>query len=74
MQNIAVSALTESDAKQDWRDAKHVSQDTQQIHRDAKIEFAEDKSDKNRQAVVDTGKEALPLTWIKLKKCISGIK
>jgi len=23
MQNIAVSALTESDAKQDWRDAKH---------------------------------------------------
>jgi hypothetical protein len=42
MQSIAVSALTESDAKQ-------VSYDTQQIHRDAKIEFAEDKSDENSE-------------------------
>lgn len=49
MQSIAVSALTESDAKQDWRDAKQVSCDTQQIHRDAKMEFAEDKSDKNSE-------------------------
>jgi hypothetical protein len=49
MQSIAVSALTESDAKQDWRDAKQVSYDTQQIHRDAKIEFAEDKSDENSE-------------------------
>jgi hypothetical protein len=49
MPSIAVSALTESDAKQDWRDAKQVSCDTQQIHRDAKIEFAEDKSDENSE-------------------------
>ena len=59
MQSIAVSALAESDAKQDWLDAKQVSHDKQQIHRDAKIEFAADKSEENRQAVVDTGKEAL---------------
>jgi hypothetical protein len=59
MQGIVVSALTESEAKQDWRDAKQVSQDKQQIHRDAKIEFAGDKSEENRQAIVDTGKEAL---------------
>lgn len=59
MKSIAVSALTESDAKQDWRDAKQVSHDKQQIHRDAKIVFAGDKSEENRQAVVDTGKETL---------------
>lgn len=59
MQSIAVSALTESEAKQNWFDAKQVSREKQQIHRDAKIEFAGDKTGENRQAVVDTGKEAL---------------
>lgn len=59
MQSVAVSALTESDAKQAWKDAKQVSKEKQEIHRDAKIKFAGDKSEENRQEVVDTGKETL---------------
>lgn len=59
MQSTAMCALTESEAKQNWYDAKQISHDKQQIHRDAKIDFAGNKSEENRQAVVDTGKEAL---------------
>ncbi len=59
MQVTAVSAMTASDAKQDWRDAKKVSAQKQEIHRDAKITFAGDASEENKQAVVDTGKDVL---------------
>lgn len=59
MQSTAVAALTAIEAKKEWRDAKQVSLDKQEIHRDAKIEFAANKSEENRQEVVDTGKEVL---------------
>lgn len=59
LQSIAVSALTADQAKQEWRDAKQVSKEKQETHRDAKIEFAGDKSEENRQKVVDTGKDVL---------------
>lgn len=59
MQVTAVSALNAGDAKQEWRDAKDISADKQEIHRDAKLTFAGDKSEENRQAVVDTGKDVL---------------
>jgi len=58
-QVIAVSALTSSEAKQEWQNAKQASGEKQETHRDAKIKFAGDKSEENKQAVVDTGKEAL---------------
>ncbi len=59
LQAVAVSALTEDEAKQAWREAKRVSAEKQALHRDAKVEFAGNKSDENRQAVVDTGKAVL---------------
>lgn len=46
-------------AKQDWLDAKQVSREKQAEHREAKIKFQADKSEENRQIVVDTGKEVL---------------
>lgn len=58
-QSIAVSALTAGEAREEWKDAKQVSREKQQIHRDAKIKFAGNKSDENRQKVVDTGKDVL---------------
>ena len=58
MQGFAC-ALTESEAEQDWHDAKQVSRDKQQIHIDAQIDFAGNKSEENKQADIDTGKEAL---------------
>lgn len=57
-QVLAVSA-TVSDAKTDWQDAKAVSKEKQQAHRDAKVDFAANKSDENKQAVIDTGKDSL---------------
>ena len=59
MQVTAVSALTASEARQEWKDAKQASLSEQEIHRDAKLVFAGDKSEENRQAVVDTGKDVL---------------
>ncbi|MBD3312982.1 hypothetical protein GF345_00910 [Candidatus Woesearchaeota archaeon] len=54
----AVSAYADSeDARQAWLDAKQVTREKREIHQDAKLEFAADKTDENRQAVVDTGKE-----------------
>lgn len=59
MQSVAVSALTASEARAAWIDAKQVSREKQQTHRDAKVDFAADRSEENRQAVVDTGKDTL---------------
>ena len=59
MQCTVVAALTESEAKQAWRDAKTVSLEKQEIHLDAKIKFAGNNSEENRQDVVDTGKDVL---------------
>ena len=59
LHTIAVGALSAGEAKTGWLEAKKVSREKQEIHRDAKIEFAADKSEENRQAVVDTGKEVL---------------
>ncbi|WP_440952902.1 hypothetical protein [Methanococcoides sp. FTZ1] len=59
LQPIAVTALSASEAKQEWHDAKQASIEAQQAHRDAKIQWAADKSEENNQKVIDTGKEAL---------------
>ncbi|WP_445474266.1 hypothetical protein ACT9XH_07705 [Methanococcoides methylutens] len=59
LQPIAVTALSASDAKQDWYDAKQASVEAQAEHRDAKIEWAADKTEENNQKVIDTGKDAL---------------
>lgn len=73
LQPVAVSALTESEAKQAWRDAKRISQEKQQLYRDAQIQYAGNKSAENNQKVIDTGKEALHAAlneaeaWLKWK-------
>jgi hypothetical protein len=74
LQVFAVSALTAGEAKQEWLDAKQESRDKQETHRDAKIDFAANKSEENRQAVVDTGKDVLHAAldeaeaWLKWKE------
>jgi len=55
----AASALTATDAKQDWLDAKQRSLDAQVAHKEAKIDWAADKTDDNNRKVIDTGKDAL---------------
>lgn len=55
----AASALTASDARQDWLDAKQASLDAQVAHREAKIDWAADKTDENNQRVIDTGKASM---------------
>ncbi|MBW2991858.1 hypothetical protein KY345_01435 [Candidatus Woesearchaeota archaeon] len=59
LHTIAVSALTASEAKQDWRDKKQESKEKQEIHRDAKLDYAADKTEENKQKVIDTGKDVL---------------
>ena len=59
LQPLAVGALTSSDAKQLWYDAKLVSRDVQAEHRAAKITWAANKTDENNQKVIQTGKSVL---------------
>ncbi|MBU2561443.1 MAG: hypothetical protein KKD17_04030 [Nanoarchaeota archaeon] len=59
LQVAAVSAMTAGEAKNAWLTTKRHSVDMQDQHREAKLAFAGDKSEENRQAVVDTGKAVL---------------
>lgn len=59
IQPFTVLALTSTEAKQNWFEAKEASRLTQQAHRDAKLDYAADKSEENNQKVIDTGKESL---------------
>lgn len=59
LQPMTVYALSASDAKQAWYDAKQESFEAQAEHRDAKVGWAADKTDENNQKVIDTGKDAL---------------
>lgn len=59
VQMFSVSALTSSEAKQEWLDAKEYSLDVQEEHRDAKLDYAVNKTDENQQLVIDTGKIVL---------------
>jgi hypothetical protein len=58
-QPLTATALTSSEAKQAWYDAKQSSRDAQEAHRKANIEWAADKTDENNQKVIETGKDAL---------------
>ena len=58
-QPLAVGALTASEAKQIWYEAKQASRDAQEEHRKAKVEWAADKTEENNQKVIDTGKVVL---------------
>jgi hypothetical protein len=59
LNSLAVSALSASEAKIEWLDAKVVSKEKQEIHRDAKVDYAADKTVENEQEVIDTGKEVM---------------
>ncbi|MBP2029502.1 sugar-specific transcriptional regulator TrmB [Methanohalophilus levihalophilus] len=58
-QPIAVSALTAGEAKQAWYDAKEATLEAQEEHRDAKLAWAENKTDENNEKVIETGKDSL---------------
>jgi hypothetical protein len=59
LQPLSVSALTASEAKLAWYEAKERSREAQEAHRQAKIAWAADQTPENNQLVIDTGKEAL---------------
>ena len=59
LQPLVVYALTSTEAKQNWFDAKAASREAQQAHRDAKLDYAADKTEENNQKVIDTGKDSL---------------
>ncbi len=55
----SVSAMSAGEARVEWKDLKRVSQDKKDIHNEAKSDFAIDKSEENRERVVETGKDLL---------------
>jgi hypothetical protein len=52
-------ALSSSEAKQEWYDAREASRNAQALHRDAKVVWAVNKTEENNQEVIETGKDAL---------------
>ena len=74
VQAVSVVALTSDEAEKAWKESKKKSKDAQDTHREAKVDFAVNKSETNKKAVVDTGKAALKAAldeaeaWLKWKK------
>jgi len=71
---FSAAALTSSEAKQDWQQAKLASQQAQETHRAARLAKLADPSEENKQAFLDTGKDAMNAAldeseaWLKWKK------
>ena len=59
LQPFTVFALTSSEAKQNWYDAKNASRNAQQSYREARLAYAANKTDENNQKVIETGKDTL---------------
>jgi len=70
----AVCALSSSEARQDWLEAKQTRFETDAKHKQAKLDYAAEKTPENDQAVIDTAKEVLDATldeaeaWLIWKK------
>ncbi len=58
-QIAAVSAMTASDAREEWQDAKDASKDAREAYTDARVDFVADNSDENEQALIEAGKDSL---------------
>lgn len=58
-QIVSISALTSSEAREDWREARQESKQAQEAHRNAKLDIAIDRGSENEQDVIDTGKESM---------------
>lgn len=54
-----IKALTSSEAKQAWIQAKQASREAQQVYVHASIRWAANKTQENERALVDSGKTAL---------------
>jgi len=54
-----LQATTSNQLKQDWLDAMKARIAADADHKEAKLDYASDKSDKNEQEVINTGKEVL---------------
>jgi len=58
-QTLAVSALTADEAKNAWRDTKENSAEMGEFYREAKIDFAKDNSEENKEEVMFAGIDVL---------------
>jgi len=54
-----VSAITSSEAKADWLEAKEKRIEANTAYQEAKLEYATDPSEENNQGVIDTAKDSL---------------
>jgi len=73
--SMSIKALTSSEAKQAWIEAKNASREAQQAYVQANIKWAANKTKENEQALIDSGKKALQaalneaeawLIWVRL--------
>ena len=73
---IAVSALNSGEAKKEWREAKQKSIELQQQYNEARIRFAGNQSEENKQELISAGKDVMNaaldevdawLTWKKME-------
>jgi len=56
---IFAYALTSSEAREEWVDAKRISQEKQAAYTEAKLDYAAEPTSENEQLIVETGKDVL---------------
>ena len=59
IQSLAASALSASDAREDWLDTREASLEAQEHYQDMKVEYAGDNSEENEENLIEAGKEVL---------------
>jgi len=59
LQPLTVGAMSASEAKQDWYDARGESRDAQEAYREANLEWKLNKTSENEEKLIDAGKDAL---------------
>jgi hypothetical protein len=58
-QQVSVFALTSSEAKQVWYDAKEASREAKSAYREAQLEWATNKTEENKDRLIETGKASM---------------
>ena len=67
-----VIALSSSEAKQNWYTAKENSRDERKEYRDAQVAWAADKTEDNKQQLIEAGKESLHAALMRRRHGLSG--
>lgn len=74
LQVVSISAISASQAREEWRNTKQESKNMREAYREANLKWMGDKTDSNNEAAIEAGKDSLNAAldeveaWLNWKK------